>query len=84
MKLYNSVMTHSTENSAIKRFTDNMLRILSANPSIAYRFLKEHFMDSFSWTMVLLQTCGDSSVRMATSKLLSHLLIIVLNHEQIN
>jgi len=27
MKLYNSVMTHSTENASIKRFTENMIKI---------------------------------------------------------
>jgi ubiquitin carboxyl-terminal hydrolase 34 len=84
MQMYNTIMSHSSDNSCINKFTESIIQILSVCPQAAYEFLLNNFIHRFSNTMLMLMNCTDSIVRKCTGKLLANALLIVIKHENID
>jgi len=73
MSLFISVMSHSSENNCITRYTQNIIMLCSVAPQLAFGFFKKNFSDQFMNKIQLLMSINDSSVRKSTSKLLANL-----------
>ena len=85
IQMYNTIMSHSSENSCIAKFTENMIRIMTNQPILAYNFLKDNFAThKINHTCVMLMTCSDSTVRKSTSKLLAYATMITIEYEDID
>ena len=84
IQMYTTIMSHSSENSCIAKFTDSMIKIMTICPQLAFDFLRENFYEKFFQTLVLLMNCSDSVVRKATSKLQAYTVIITIKYEDID
>lgn len=84
INLYFDIVSRTTDNEVSDNIVWNMMRILSIVPEHSYEFLMNHVIRKMDKVIGLVIACPEQKIRFNTICLVTHAMIVVMNHFQLD
>ena len=84
LNLYMDIVSRTSDNEGPQIFASNMMKIISICPEISYSIFKKYVFNQPEKIISLIVGCQEQKVRFSTVCLITHLMIVVINHFKVD